>query len=380
MSNSEAIPPALRLFSEQIRAAGVDGKALAVGGGGTKAFYGNGLRAADAQALCLSAWRGIVSYEPSELVVVAKAGTPLVELEAALAERGQMLGFEPPHFGHQATIGGCVAAGLSGPRRMASGAVRDFVLGIEMLDGRGQLLRFGGQVMKNVAGYDIARLLAGSLGALGVLTEVSLKVLPRPLAQTTLALPMGQAQALAAFDQWAAQPLPISAAAWVDETAWIRLSGARAAVEGAVRALGKGVAPVEPALADGFWTSLREQTHPFFTLPSASASPSSPALWRLALPARCAPLAPPQEAGVAPATLIEWGGAQRWLQGGVEGAALRAWVAGLGGHATRFRSHYASADAVFSPLSGPLLTIHRRLKKAFDPHALFNPGRLHPEL
>lgn len=364
---------ALNRLREQILAASASGTALAPVGGGTKAFYGNrvtGLAEAS-QPISLNELTGIVSYEPSELVVVARAGTSLSELEATLAERGQMLGFEPPHFGPGATIGGCVAAGLSGPRRMAAGAVRDFVLGVRLLDSNGLTLSFGGQVMKNVAGYDVARLMAGSLGTLGLLTEVSLKVLPRPAAELTLHLPMAQAEALLAFDRWSGQPLPISAMAWCDGVASIRFSGARAAVQAALQDLGQGQEAEEPMRAQAFWTSLREQTHSFFQGPVAS----SETLWRLALPARVAPLQIPG----MDSTLIEWGGAQRWVYSAAEATQIRSIVAVAGGHSTRFRSPMGSAGAVFSPLAPALLKIHRNLKNAFDPQGLFNPGRLHPQ-
>ena len=363
----------LNRLREQILAASASGTKLAPVGGGTKAFYGNGLtgNAEPPQPISLRELSGIVAYEPSELVVVARAGTSLSELESALSERGQMLGFEPPHFGPGATIGGCVAAGLSGPRRMAAGAVRDFVLGVRLLDANGLMLSFGGQVMKNVAGYDVARLMAGSLGTLGLLTEVSLKVLPRPAAESTLHLPMAQAEALLAFDRWSGQPLPISAMAWCDDVAWVRFSGARAAVEAAMRELGGAQASEDPTIAQAFWTSLREQAHAFFQEPAASTK----TLWRLALPARVAPIQIPGAAS----TLIEWGGSQRWVYSAADPMQIRSIVTGAGGHATRFRSPGGSAGAAFSPLEPALLKIHRNLKNAFDPQGLFNPGRLYPQ-
>ena len=363
---------ALNRLREQILAASASGTMLAPVGGGTKAFYGNLVTGrSPAQPLSTRELTGIVAYEPSELVVVARAGTSLSELEATLAERGQMLGFEPPHFGPGATIGGCVAAGLSGPRRMASGAVRDFVLGVRLLDSNGLMLSFGGQVMKNVAGYDVARLMAGSLGTLGLLTEVSLKVLPLPAAQSTLQLAMSQAEALLAFDRWSSQPLPISAMNWFDDVVSIRLSGARAAVDAAVQELGRGHAPLDPSVAQAFWSASREQTHSFFREPSATGK----TLWRLAMPARVVPLEIPGAAS----TLIEWGGAQRWVHSAAESSEVRSIVAGVGGHATRFRSPEGAAVDVFTALAPALLKIHRNLKNAFDPQGLFNPGRLHPQ-
>jgi glycolate oxidase FAD binding subunit len=368
---SETVTNRLR---QQILSARESGATLTPVGGGTKAFYGNrGMEPSPSKPQPLSTHEltGIVAYEPSELVVVARSGTRLSELESALAERGQMLGFEPPHFGPGATIGGCVAAGLSGPRRMAAGAVRDFVLGVRLLDSNGLTLSFGGQVMKNVAGYDVARLMAGSLGTLGLLTEVSLKVLPCPAAESTLHVPMTQAEALLAFDRWSSQPLPISAMTWLDDVASIRFSGARAAVQAALQELGRGQVAEDPQLAQAFWTALREQTHPFFQGPPASEK----TLWRLALPARVAPIQIPGAAS----TLIEWGGAQRWIYSAADASEVRSIVAGAGGHATRFRSPGASADDVFTALAPALLKIHRNLKNAFDPQGLFNPGRLHPQ-
>lgn len=346
----------------RIAAAAAAGGALAIRGGGSKAFYGGPERG---EVLETGALRGIVSYEPTELVVTVRAGTPLAELEAALAERGQWLAFEPPHFGASATVGGMVAAGLSGPRRQAVGAVRDFVLGARLLTGNGELLAFGGQVMKNVAGYDVSRLLAGSLGTLGVLTEVSLKVLPRPVAERTLRFACDEASALRRVNEWGGRPLPVSASAWFDGVLTVRLSGAQAAVEAAVRTLGGD--GVEDSLASAFWSDLREQRLPFF----AGDAP----LWRVSVATTTAPLA------LGP-TLIEWGGGQRWLRGPQDAGALRAAAAAAGGHATLFRADAAAKEAAggaFTPLSAPLLAIHRNLKNAFDPAGVFNRGRLYPD-
>ena len=250
-----------------IKAAHDSGTPLRIRGAGSKDFYGGMLAG---EVFDVAAYRGIVAYEPTELYVTAKCGTPLAELEAVLAERGQMLAFEPPQFSG-ATVGGCVAAGLSGPRRQQAGAVRDFILGVKLIDGAGQVLDFGGQVMKNVAGYDVSRLLAGSLGTLGVLAEVTLKVLPRPVAEQTLVFAFKETELIARLNEWGGQPLPISASFWHDGQLWLRLSGARAAVEAARRTLG-GNAAVD---AEKHWISVREQTHPAFVAAQ---------LWRLALP------------------------------------------------------------------------------------------------
>ena len=279
-------------FRERIRDAAARKAPLRLRGGGSKDFYGGAL---SGEILDTRGHAGVVSYEPTELVVTARCGTPLAELEATLAARGQMLAFEPPHFGAAATLGGCVAAGLSGPRRAAAGAVRDFVLGARLMDGGARELAFGGQVMKNVAGYDIPRLLAGSLGILGVILEVSLKVLPRPVAGRTLRLELAEDQALESLNRWAGLPLPISASAWRSGTLAVRLSGAPSAVQAAAQRIGGE--PLEASQAERFWLGVREHTDAFF----AGAAP----LWRLSLPSH----APRLE--LAGEQLIEWGGALR---------------------------------------------------------------------
>jgi glycolate oxidase FAD binding subunit len=344
---------------ERIRDAAAGKMPLRLRGGGTKDFYGGALAG---EVLDTRGHAGIVSYEPTELVVTARCGTPLAQLEAALAERGQMLAFEPPHFGAAATLGGCVAAGLSGPRRAAAGAVRDFVLGARLLDGGARELAFGGRVMKNVAGYDVSRLLAGSLGVLGVILEVSLKVLPRPAAERTLRLQMPQDEALEALNRWAGEPLPLSASAWRGGVLTVRLSGAPSALQAAARRIGGE--PLEAPQAERFWTGVREHADPFF----AAAAP----LWRLSVPSH----APRIE--LAGEQLIEWGGALRWLRTPADAAAVRSAAAQAGGHATLFRGGDRGAGA-FAPLAPALLKLHRSLKAAFDPAGIFNPGRLHPE-
>src|SRR5215467_2821470 len=239
---------ALQVLSEKVREAARSKRALRVRGGGTKDFYGQAL---EGEILDTRAWTGIVAYEPSELVITARCGTRLAELESAMREHGQMLAFEPPHFGEAATLGGAVAAGLSGPGRQSAGALRDFVLGARIMDGRGDVLAFGGQVMKNVAGYDVSRLMAGSLGTLGIVLEVSLKALPLPVAETTLRLELPESRAIEQLNRWGGKPLPISASAWNDGAVTIRLSGAAAAVNEACAKIG-GV-KVEDEKARGFW-------------------------------------------------------------------------------------------------------------------------------
>ena len=275
-----------------------------------------------------------------------------------------MLAFEPPHFGPGATVGGVVACALSGPRRASAGAVRDFVLGAVLMDGHGERLAFGGQVMKNVAGYDVSRLLAGSLGTLGLILEVSLKVLPLPLREATLRLDCAEIAALRLLNEWAGKPLPISASCWHDGVLSVRLSGAEAAVSAALQSLGGAVLAPDDAAA--FWQSLREQTHAFFA--------GAGSLWRLSLPPHASAMI------LKGRQLIEWGGAQRWLKldGDADAAGsarIRQAVAAAGGHATLFRGG-DKAVGVFHPLAPAVATIHQRLRQAFDPAGIFNPHRM----
>jgi glycolate oxidase FAD binding subunit len=367
---SAVLDEAQHAVAERIRAAAAARTPLVIRAGGTKDFYGN---ACHGDVLDPRTLTGIVEYEPTELVVTVQSGTPLAELEAALAERGQMLPFEPPHYAPGATIGGAVAAGLAGPRRASYGptygGVRDFVLGAQLIDGRGELLRFGGTVMKNVAGYDVARVLAGSLGTLGLIVQLSIKVLPRPAAEQTLRLELELANALTKMNEWGAQPLPISATVWTNDLLYVRLSGARAAVDAARLRLGGEVIDEEGAAA--LWRGIRDQRHIFFTVDDLTSLP----LWRLSVPST-APM--PQ---LPDLQLVEWGGALRWLRTDAPAADVRAYVTQQGGHATLFRGGDTAARAAgaFTPLAPPLLAIHQRLKAEFDPAGIFNRGRLYPE-
>jgi glycolate oxidase FAD binding subunit len=345
-------------LQDRLRQAIADRSPLQIAGGGTKGFLG---REPAGQPLSLADHAGILSYEPSELVVTARSGTPLAELEAALASHDQMLAFEPPHFGPAATLGGCVAAGLSGPRRPYGGAVRDHVLGVRLLNGRGEVLRFGGEVMKNVAGYDLSRLMVGALGTLGVLLDVSLKVLPRPAVELTLRRPASAAEAIETMNRWAGRPLPLSAAAFDGEWLHVRLSGTDSGVRAARRVVGGDAVDVGGA----FWERVREQRHAVFE--------SGLPLWRLSVPPATAPLDLPGR------QLIDWGGAQRWLVTDVPAEQVRGAAAAAGGHATVFRGGDRRGE-IFHPLAPPVAALHRRLKAAFDPDALFNPGRLYADL
>ena len=349
---------------DAIRAAALEGRAVQLVGGGTKDFYG---QAPKGDALSLAALRGIVSYEPTELVLQVRSATPLHEVHEALAAHGQMLAFEPPAFGAGATIGGVVAAGLSGPRRASAGSVRDFVLGATIVDAQARVLRFGGQVMKNVAGYDVSRLLCGSLGILGPIVDVSLKVLPRPMHEASVRLALDARAAIETMNRWCAQPLPISATRWHDGEAWVRFSGAAPAVEAARARFARehGATRIDDDEASHRWRAVREHEDAFF----AGEVP----LWRLSLPSTAPWLDLPGS------VLVEWAGAQRWLRSNAEAARIRAECERVGGSATLFRGGDRSAG-VFPPLSEANLRVHRALKRAFDPSGIFNPGRLYPDL
>ena len=354
---------ALEGFSETIRRSASAVRSLRVRGGGTKDFYGQSL---EGEILDTRAYAGIVAYEPSELVITVRCGTSLSEVEAALRERGQILPFEPPRFpsmgGASATIGGMVAAGLSGPRRQAAGSLRDFVLGVKLMDGRGNVLEFGGQVMKNVAGYDVSRLMAGSLGTLGLILEVSLKVLPAPAVEATLGLELPEGKAIETMNRWGGRPLPVSATAFRAGELNVRLSGASAAVKAACGKIGGTRLGEEEAAR--FWSEIRDQADSFFRAPAP--------LWRLSAPSTAAPLELPGE------RLIEWGGALRWLASNADARAIRDAAARAGGHATLFRGGDKSVG-VFHPLAPALMRIHKELKREFDPHGVFNRGRMYPD-
>ncbi|MDH5339279.1 MAG: glycolate oxidase subunit GlcE [Rubrivivax sp.] len=362
---------ALQALTDRVRDARAARTPLCIRGAGSKDFYGE---APQGTLLDTRGLSGISSYEPTELVVTVRAGTPLAELEAALAGQGQCLPFDPPRFasgdGQGGTVGGMVAAGLAGPSRATVGGVRDYVLGASVLNGQAELLSFGGTVMKNVAGYDVSRLIVGSMGVLGLICEVSLKVLPQAPATQTLRFEMGETAALAQLNAWGGQPLPLSASAWWDGMLVLRLAGAGAAVAAAAQRLGGET--IEPALAAAFWTGLRDHGDEFF-VGAAKAVDGGATLWRLGLPSTAPPL------GLSGQQMVEWGGAQRWLCSPMPAAKVREAAAAVGGHATLFRGLDKSAG-VFAPLSAPLARIHRELKRAFDPDGIFNPGRLYPGL
>lgn len=348
-------------IADTVKTAFADHTPLHICGGGTKAFLGETTTAE--QVLDISGHSGIIQYEPGELVVTVRAGTPLAELEDTLAEQGQMLPFEPPHFGDNATIGGAIAAGLSGPARPFTGAARDFMLGCHLVNGQGDTLRLGGDVMKNVAGYDLSRLMAGAFGTLGVLLDVSLKVLPVPRSQLTLMHEIDAAGAIRQFNDWAGQPWPVTGACWVNGRSHLRLGGTVAAVKATHDALG-GEALDEDS---PFWRALREHQHNFFQ--------AQKPLWRLSV----APATPLNDIdGIDDnSRIIDWGGAQRWLLTDADTADLRTTAADAGGHASVYRG---DAKPRFHPLTQPIMALHRNVKNALDPADILNPGRLYQEL
>ena len=377
-----------QLLIDAVRDAAQKGRRLRLRGGGTKDFWGAPLQG---EVFDTRPYAGIVSYEPSELVVTARCGTPLAELEASLAEKGQCLAFEPPHFGPGATVGGMVASGLSGPARASVGALRDYVLGVRMINGQGQDLTFGGQVMKNVAGYDVSRLLAGSWGTLGLITEVSLKVLPvAPGEATLMCTGIAQGPALDLLHRWGGQPLPLNASAWVhertatsaDERLFVRLRGAVAAVESAAarmgadaQALGAKVLRMTGEEAAQDWQARREHTVPFF-----DPADDGLCLWRLSVPQTAPVIDLPGIAQGAP--YIEWQGAQRWVWApATAAAALREAAQRVGGHATLFRASVRGGSSdksvgVSTPLGAVQQRIQRELQKQFDPQGVFATARL----
>ena len=348
---------------DQVDSARAQRTQLEIRGGGTKRFFGEPPAGTPLDVTELS---GISSYEPTELVVTARAGTRLEDLEKALQEHGQCLPFEPPRFAQGGTVGGMVAAGLSGPARASVGSVRDHVLGVTLLNGRSEVLTFGGQVSKNVAGYDVSRLLVGSLGVLGIICDVSMKVLPVSVATATLTFDWNERQALENLCRWAGQPWPINATAWHAERLYLRLAGARAAVATACERLGGE--RMETAAAEAWWLAVRDQSAEFFALDAASSARGE-SLWRLSVPAVAASLVLPGQ------QFIEWGGAQRWWRTAAPAAQVRDAAARVGGHATLMRG--ANRTDVFAPLSSVLMRVHQGLKKAFDPDRIFNPGRLY---
>ncbi len=347
-----------QLLQAQILDAYENKSALKIQAGNSKQFYGNLITG---ELLDVSEHQGIVSYEPTELVITVRAGTRLTEIENALAESNQMLAFEPPAFSDKATIGGTIACNLSGPRRAYNGAARDFVLGCNIINGKAEKLSFGGQVMKNVAGYDASRLMCGAMGGLGVIMETSLKVLPKPQTEITLSHQCDINQANKQVHQWLKQSLPVSASCFYNGQLFIRLSGNQSSVLSAKNIIG-GDSVKD---AENFWLSVKEQTHPFFS--------TTKPLWRLSLPSNHTPL------DLSGDTLYEWSGALRWISSDEPAEKIRHALNAAGGHATVFKNN-TSDTTVFHPLETGMLSVHKKLKQSFDPKNILNPGRMYKEL
>ncbi|MCP4332918.1 MAG: glycolate oxidase subunit GlcE [Gammaproteobacteria bacterium] len=343
-------------LATQVAAVAATGAEVQIIGGGSKRFYGEPM---EALPIDVSAHSGVIDYDPAELVITLRAGCKLSQVETLLAENRQMFGFEPPCLGADATIGGMVASGLAGPRRAYAGSIRDFVLGAKMLDGRGKVLQFGGRVIKNVAGFDVSRLLVGSHGTLGIILEVSIRVIPMYETEKTLAFEHASADRHVAWiNELGALPYPISASTWVDGCSLLRLSGSAQGVDYAVVQLGGET-------VDSRWQAFREQTHEFF-------DPDQP-LTRISVP--------PASAGIAidNPQMIEWGGAQRWFSGELDIAGLRQQVPGQGIGVCAYRGHTAEVP-VFHPLPDATLKLQRSIKSSFDPAGIYNPGRICPGL
>jgi glycolate oxidase FAD binding subunit len=344
----------------QVQTAIADKTRLYIHGGNSKHFYGNTTQTD--QDLDVSPHSGIIDYQPSELVVTVRAGTKLVDLEKILAAEGQILPFEPPIHHANSTIGGVVAAGLSGPRRPFSGAVRDHVLGIQMINGHGQIVNFGGQVMKNVAGYDVSRLMVGSLGSLGVLLNISIKLIPTPVHNITLAIDASTEKAITLFNQWRPTPLPISASCFYEDCLYIRLSGGIKTTTTFSQKIEGDILP----RADGFWQAVRNQQHEFFNTLDKP-------LWRLSFPPATLALR-----RLESETLIEWNGAQYWLYSNAPPNIIRDIATKHQGHATLFKGDKPEVNC-FQPLPRALITLQKRLKKRLDPHGIFSSGRLYKD-
>lgn len=345
------------LFREHIIAAIAGSYALNLQGSGSKNFYG---RPASGKPLKVNAHQGVINYQPSELIITVRCGTRLTDIEALMDKQNQIFAFEPPYFGPDATIGGVIATGLSGPRRPYAGSVRDAVLGVRLINGKGEIVKFGGEVLKNVAGFDISRLMTGALGTLGLLLDVSLKVLPQPEQECTLLFQAPQNQAIVQINEWTRQGWPLSAACHYDNGLYIRLSGAKLAVKAAREKLGGERLTHEDACY--FWSNLREHRLAFFQ--------DDRPLWRLSLSAAA------MQPKLAGDCLIDWGGYLRWLKTDEPPIRVISEAQRLGGHACCFRSVSGSQ---FQPLPPALKKVHQGLKMAFDPHGVFNPGRMYSD-
>ena len=332
-------------------------KPLNITAGNTKSFYG---RTIDAEPLSVIQHTGITEYEPSELYISARGGTSLNEIEQTIQDENQILPFEPPHFGTTTTLGGCIASGLSGPRRASSGAVRDCILGTEIINGKGEYLCFGGKVMKNVAGYDVSRMMSGSLGTLGILMSITIRLLPKPQKEQTLIFSMPANDAILQMNKWANTPLPISASFYDGANLYIRLSGSATTLNRCEKDLGGELIDEH----EMFWLNIKEQVHEFFLteLP----------LWRISVPSSSPNL------NISGDTVMEWNGALRWYATEQNESHIREETQRAGGHATLFRGEHTQQK--FHPLSDTAMKIHKNLNQVFDSAGILNPGKMYAEL
>jgi len=365
-------------LTDQVKTAFEQTRALQIQGSGSKHFLGYPVQG---ELLSVAAHRGIVNYQPSELTLSVRCGTPLQQVKEILAEKKQMLAFEPPGFSESATLGGVIACGLSGPSRPFYGAARDFVLGCRIINGRGEALKFGGEVMKNVAGYDLSRLMTGAQGTLGVLLDISLKVLPLPPAEITLKLPVNAKSMLETIRKWTFAGHPVSAACHTDDSCYIRLSGSNGSVRAAQQQIQQQLGGEE--VDNDFWTQLNEQTQPFFT--------SNMPLWRISLPMASDDFEQQCPFSRQAPQIIDWAGALRWIATEQPAADIFLQLRNYGGHAQLFSTGKSSAGKRMAvdnshtndrhqPLAAGLFKLHQRLKEAMDPEHILNPGRIYADL
>ncbi len=350
-------------LQQQVQNAIKTGQALNLQGGNSKSFYGNVNPSIDLQTLDISQHTGIVDYDPTELAITVRAGTRIRDLEALLAEHQQLLPFEPPCYSENATIGGAIASGISGPRRAYTGSARDTILGVQIINGEGEIANFGGQVMKNVAGYDLSRLMVRSMGTLGVILNVSLRVLPKPQHEITLNFEASQQDTLAYFRLLRKKQQIISGSVWIEDNCYLRLSGTQQAVQHSENKLDG----FKISNSEQFWTEIKNHKTAFF-------QQDNKPLWRLSLPAST-----PAITSIKDDLLIEWGGALRWVYSNSPPNIIHSIANKHGGYATLFKGE-VSETPCFTPLEPALFKLHKQLKNKMDPKGIFNPGRLYESL
>jgi len=365
--NADTAKDSSNKLADQVNRAYGNGTLLNIWGGATKSFLANSDRDQNtAESIMTRDHQGIINYEPRELVLTARSGTLLKVVQKILASNNQMLAFEPPAFGAQATLGGTIACALSGPRRPYTGAVRDYVLGVRLVNGRGEVMHFGGEVMKNVAGYDVSRLMTGAMGTLGLLLDVSLKVLPAPEVEMTLVQDLTPIAARKRMIELARLYLPVSAMSYVGRFLNIRLSGTQSTIAATVDKIGGETIHEHETL----WRDVQEQLHPFFK--------SGKPLWRLSLPADNDWV--DIENYLDGDCLIDWGGALVWLISDEKPEKIFSHAETLGGHARLFRDNNGGVGSRLQPLSPGLLNWHKKIKHAFDPKGILNPGLMYKDV